>query len=67
MGVPAVDVRFTADGVIVPCTSQVNAIEAGAAPAGGVTVTGYRPIAVGFPVIRPEALIASPAGRPVAV
>jgi hypothetical protein len=38
-GVPTVDARFTEDGAMVPCTSQVNGIEAGSAPAGGVTVT----------------------------
>ena len=52
--------------MIAPCTSQGNDIDAGAAPAGGVTVTEYWPMALGLPVITPVALIDSPVGRPVA-
>ena len=61
------DERLVLAMVIAPCTSQGNDIDAGAAPAGGVTVTEYWPMAVGLPVICPVALIDSPVGRPVAV
>ena len=67
-GVPTVDERLVAPAMaMAPRTVQVNDIDAGTAPAGGVTVTEYWPRVVGLPVISPEALIDTPGGRPVAV